>query len=71
MAKRFRLRDVEQTHGNLDAVIPALVNQHGQKDAAAALGVSQYTISTWLKEHGYVQVVRYVKAATPEMEQAS
>lgn len=61
MAKPNRLRELEAAHGNLHDVIPDLVNQKGQAGAAAALGVSGATISTWLKDNGYKQVIRYIR----------
>jgi len=63
MAKPYRLLEVEQAHNTpLDELIPALVNAMGsQKAAADHLGVSQATISTWLKEHNYIPKVTYIK----------
>lgn len=63
MAKPNRLREVEQQHGDLHKVIPALVNLHGQAEAGRLLGVSSATISMWLKANGYRQEVRYVREA--------
>ncbi len=65
MAKPNRLRELEHTHGDLNEVIPALVNAYGQAEAARQLGVSGATISVWLRDHGYVQQTQYVR---PEME---
>lgn len=65
MATPYRIRAVEQEHGTpLDTLIPDLVNALGsQKAAAAQLGLSQATISTWLKEHGYIARIIYTKGA--------
>ena len=68
MAKRFRLRELEQEHGDLHKVIPPLVNQHGQAEAARILGVSAATISIWLRDNGYTQKTEYVRDAAPETE---
>ena len=66
MAKPHRLKELEKEHGPLDELIPRLVNElGGQKEAAEFLGISQATISTWLKEHGYLPITQYVK---PEPE---
>ena len=57
---------LEQQHGDLEAVIPPLVSEIGQADAAQQLGVRQSWISRWLKVNGYVAVTQYVKAETVE-----
>lgn len=63
MAKPNRLLEVEQAYNTpLDELIPPLVNALGsQKAAADALGISQATISTWLKDNGYTPKVTYIK----------
>lgn len=71
MAKPYRLQAVEQEHNTpLEVLIPQTVNRLGsQKSAADELGISQATISTWLKENGYVSRTVYVK--TTESEQVA
>lgn len=69
MAKRNKLLELEQKHGNLDRVIPPLVNRGGQALAAERLGTSQATISNWLKDHGYIKTEFWQKRTTPQ-EQA-
>lgn len=62
MAKPHRLKEVEQEVGNLEDVIPRLVNTLGsQKLAAIELGVSESTVCKWLKENGYAPVIVYRK----------
>lgn len=63
MAKPNRLPEVEQAHGQpLETLIPDLLAVFGtQKAVADHLGVSQATISTWLRDNGFVPVVTYVK----------
>jgi hypothetical protein len=61
MAKPYRLRDLEAQYGDLHKVIPKLVNEGGQQYAAFQLGVSISTISSWLKDNGYIQKVEYVR----------
>lgn len=63
MATPYRLREVEQAHNTpLGELIPRLVNELGsQKLAADRLGISQATISTWLKENGYTAQTVYIK----------
>lgn len=61
MAKPYKLRDLESQYGDLHKVIPKLVNQGGQQFAAFQLGVSISTVSTWLKDNGYIQKVEYVR----------
>jgi predicted transcriptional regulator len=63
VATPYRIRAVEREHATpIDTLIPDLVNALGsQKAAAARLGLSQATISTWLKEHGYIARIIYTK----------
>lgn len=61
MAARYKLRDLEERHGDLHTVIPALVNQHGQYEAGRLLGVSGATISNWLRDNGYTLKTEYVR----------
>jgi len=73
MAKRFRLRELEQELGDLHQIIPALVNEKGQGGAADQLGISQATISQWLSANGYIKREKWVRGATtykPIPEQA-
>lgn len=64
MARAYRVRELEAEHGDLHKVIPPLVNKNGQGEAARELGVSQFTISKWLKDNGYER--RTVYQLTPE-----
>lgn len=58
MAKPYRIKELEGEYGDLHQIIPKLVNQGGQKLAAQQLGISQNTVSNWLKDNGYeVQTV--------------
>lgn len=66
MATPNKLQALERERGNLHDLIPALVNERGQAGAAAALGVSGATISTWLRDNGYRQSVRYVQQVATE-----
>ncbi len=73
MAKRFRLRELEQELGDLHQIIPALVNEKGQAGAAQQLGVTQATISYWLSANGYIKREKWVRGAVtykPMPEQA-
>lgn len=66
MAKSRKLREVEQSRGNLKLLIPRLVNERGQKGAADELGVSATTISLWLKKHGYTPIIQYIRKGEQE-----
>jgi hypothetical protein len=66
MARRNKIPELEQKHGNLERIIPALVNRGGQKLAAEKLETSQNTISRWLKDNHYISRVVWMKAATPQ-----
>lgn len=70
MARPYRSKEVEREHGNLEELIPELVNKlGGQKEAAQFLGVSQWFISTWLKNNDYIPVTHYVKKSLQEVIQ--
>jgi hypothetical protein len=70
MAKPYRLRDLESQYGDLNKIIPPLVNLGGQKYAATQLTCSVATISTWLKDNGYVGKTTYVREEPPQDDQA-
>lgn len=63
MATPNRLQALEQEYNEpIEVLIPRMVNKLGNQRAAAdALGISQATISTWLKENGYIAVTQWVK----------
>lgn len=62
MAKSHRLQEVEKERGRpLEEIIPPLVNIGGQRRAADELGLSQATISNWLRDNGYKPIIQYVK----------
>jgi plastocyanin len=65
MGKPFKTREIEKEHGPLDPLVPNIVNEAGsQKAAAERLQTSQSTISTILKQLGYVPITVYVKPGT-------
>lgn len=70
MAKRDVLKDLKAKHGELDKVIPVLVNAGGQNHAANELQTTQSTISRWLKINGYKQRVIWEKEFEHETETA-
>lgn len=65
MAKPHRLKEIEQEHNRpLEQLIPETVNALGSQIAAAhALGISQATLSTWLRDNGYSPRTVWVKDA--------
>lgn len=69
MAKPHRLQELEQEHGTtIERLIPDLVNSLGsQKAAADHLGISQATISTWLRDNGYSPRTIYEKQESEEI----
>lgn len=65
MPAKNKLKEIERERGKpLDRIIPPLVDQYGQEETARQLGVSQPTISEWLKDNQYVPITLWVKAAT-------
>lgn len=67
--RKITVKDLEKEYGDLEEIIPRLVNEGGQTYAAFQLGTTATTISKWLKAHGYIQKVTYVKQG--ELEAAS
>jgi len=55
------IQELMRKYGDLNDVIPPMVNEHGQSEAARNLNVSQSTISDWLRANGYERKVIYVK----------
>lgn len=56
-AKPYRVKQVVK--GDPHDEIPEMVNEHGQLEAARILGLSQATISRWLKKNGYIAVTTW------------
>lgn len=63
MAKPHRLKELEEVYGDLNNVIPTLLEKHqgSQKEVANQLGVSSATISNWLNKNHYIPVTKYIK----------
>jgi len=65
MGKPFKTREIEEKHGPLDPLVANVVNEaRSQKAAAERLGTTQSTISTLLRDLGYVPITLYVKPGT-------
>lgn len=74
MAKKpYRLEEVEQEHGQpLDVLIPRLLQELGsQKAAADYLGVSQASISVWLRDNGYQSKTVWEKVSSDDQQPAA
>lgn len=69
MARRNRLPEIEKEHNeSLHTLIPRLLDEFGtQKAVADHLGISQATLSVWLRDNGFIAKTVYVKD-TPESE---
>lgn len=67
MAKPHRLKELEEAYGDLNNLIPTLLEKHqgSQKEVANQLGVSSATISNWLRENNYISVTKYIKQEMP------
>jgi len=61
-----KLDDAAKWRGLHELNIVPMVNQYGQVEAARRLGVSQQALSKWLKAHGYVMSITWMKATTPQ-----
>ena len=61
--RKITIKDLEKEYGNLEEIIPKLVNEGGQTYAAFQLGTTATTISKWLKAHGYIQKTEWIKQA--------
>ena len=58
---KYKAVQLEKQYGDLHLLIPPMVNMHGQAFVAQSLGVSQYFISNWLKQNGYVMGITYIR----------
>lgn len=65
----YKLKKLASECGDLHTVILPLVNKVGQAETARKLGLSQFTVSRWLKRNGYKATIVYVKDE-PEGETA-
>lgn len=70
MARPNKLHELAKARGQsvewyIDYIVVPMVNTHGQAGAARQIGVSQATVSGWLKNL-YVPHVWWLKAMTPE-----
>lgn len=70
MAKPNRLKELEATHGDLEALIVPIVNKAGQGEAARIFNISQATVSTYLRDKGYTPKITYVKKGQQGNESA-
>ena len=59
--KPYKITEIQKIYGDLDQIIPKLVNTGGQQYAAFQLNVSNATISRWLKDNNYVAKKTYIK----------
>lgn len=49
----------------IDSIVVPMVNTHGQQETARKLGVTQASVSNWLKGK-YTPRMMWLKSATPE-----
>jgi hypothetical protein len=52
---------LEKQYGDLHQIIPALVNDVGQVEAATRLGVKQNWLSRWLATNGYSRETVWIR----------
>jgi len=57
----YRIKQLQESKGDLHQVIPPLVNKYGQSKSAQMLGICSATINRWLKENGYRKKIVYFK----------
>lgn len=60
------LKELEREKGDLELVIPPLVNRIGVVKAGRDLKMSGATVGKWLEDHGYIRRVEWVKETTPQ-----
>ena len=63
MAKPNVLKELEKEYGDLTVAIPAKVEAHdgNLKSTAVAIGVAHSTLVNFMRDHGYVRVVKWQK----------
>lgn len=66
MAKSSIESLLETLHGDLHQVIPQMVTEKGQEEAAQILKVKQSWLSRWLRENGYRRIVQWVREPVKE-----
>lgn len=67
MPRPNKIEEVAKQRGKpADSIVLPLVNKGGQKLAAYHLGVTQSTVSDWLRDNGYVSRIFWQKATTPQ-----
>lgn len=62
------LKQLEREKGDLERVIPPLVNEFGVVEAAKQLKMSAATVGKWLGDNGYMSRTTWVKKSTPQEE---
>lgn len=63
MARRFKIRDLEQQYTDLESLMLELLTKHQSTiGAARELGISDQTIANWLASNGYERRVVYLKS---------
>jgi len=60
------LKQLEREKGDLERVIPPLVNEFGVVKAAKQLKMSAATVGKWLGDHGYVSRTYWQKGVTAQ-----
>lgn len=60
------LKELQREKGDLERVIPPLVNKYGVVEAGNKLKISASTVGKWLKDNNYVGNMVWTKKITPQ-----
>jgi len=67
MPRPNKIEEIAKQRGKpAELIVLPLVNNGGQSLAADKLGVSQATVSDWLRDNGYVSRTYWQKGVTPQ-----
>lgn len=67
MSRPNKIEEIAKERGKpADSIVLPLVNKGGQKLAAHHLGVTQSTVSDWLRDNDYASITYWTKKITPQ-----
>jgi hypothetical protein len=66
MMPKQALKALEREKGDLERLIPPLVNKYGVVEAGNKLKISAATVGKWLKDNNYTSITMWMKKTTPQ-----